>query len=110
MNWLKELKSRFNLTQKSFSEITGIPKSTVEAWERGTRQSPEWLPKMIECYLVSQIDPESRYGSSKSLNIRKSLVLFAIRFAKSPALFKVGEQIFAGGAGGIFHPLFLRSF
>lgn len=53
MNWLKELKQRFNLTQHEFSLLTDIPKSTVEAWERGTRIPPAWLPKMIEAYLVS---------------------------------------------------------
>ncbi|MCM1419582.1 MAG: helix-turn-helix domain-containing protein [Roseburia sp.] len=53
MNWFKELKTRYHLTQQKFSDITGIPKSTVEAWERGTRNPPEWLPKMIEAYLAS---------------------------------------------------------
>ncbi len=51
MNWLKEIKQHFGLTQKSLSEITEIPKSTIEAWERGTREPPVWLPKMIRCYL-----------------------------------------------------------
>lgn len=51
MNWIKELKQQYHLTQKVLSEITGIPKSTIEAWERGTRTPPEWLPKMIECYV-----------------------------------------------------------
>lgn len=55
MNWFKELKVRYRLTQQKFSDITGIPKSTVEAWERGTRNPPEWLPKMIEAYLASVI-------------------------------------------------------
>ncbi len=55
MNWLKELKNRFDMTQKEMSEFLGIPKSTIEAWERGTRTPPEWLPKMIECYLNANI-------------------------------------------------------
>ena len=51
MNIIKEIRQRFGLTQKSFSEITGIPKRTIESWEEEQRTPPEWLPKMIECYL-----------------------------------------------------------
>lgn len=54
MNEIKEMRQKFNLTQKQFSEITGIPKRTIENWEEGKRTPPEWLPKMIECYLLSQ--------------------------------------------------------
>ncbi len=60
MNWLKELKTRFGLTQKELSEFSGIPKSTIEAWERGTRTPPEWLPKMIESYLSANIGKQEK--------------------------------------------------
>lgn len=56
MNWLKEIKVRFGLTQQKLSDVTSIPKSTIEAWERGTRKPPEWLPKMIEAYLNETVN------------------------------------------------------
>lgn len=51
MNIIKEMRQKYGLTQKRFSEITGIPKRTVEDWENEKRHPPEWLPKMILCYL-----------------------------------------------------------
>lgn len=51
---IKEIRQNFGYTQKQFSEITGIPKRTIEDWETEKRHPPEWLPKMIECYLKSQ--------------------------------------------------------
>ncbi len=51
MNVIKEMRKKYGLTQKQFSEITGIPKRTVESWEEEKRNPPEWLPKMIEVYL-----------------------------------------------------------
>lgn len=48
---IKEMRKKYELTQKQFSEITGIPKRTVESWEEETRTPPVWLPKMIDCYL-----------------------------------------------------------
>ncbi len=54
-NKIKALREKFELTQKAFSEITGIPKRTIESWEEEKRTPPEWLPKMIECYLENNI-------------------------------------------------------
>lgn len=51
MNVIKEMRQKFGLTQKQFSEITGIPKRSIESWEEEKRNPPEWLPKMIEAYL-----------------------------------------------------------
>lgn len=51
MNDIKSMRKKFELTQKQFSEVTGIPKRTIEDWETEKRHPPEWLPKMIETYL-----------------------------------------------------------
>lgn len=60
---IKEMRQKFGLTQKRFSEVTGIPKRTVESWEEGKRTPPEWLPKMIESFLLSEPERlESRRG------------------------------------------------
>ncbi len=54
MNEIKEIRQKFGLTQKRFSEITGIPKRTIENWEGGQRTPPDWLPKMIRCFLETE--------------------------------------------------------
>ncbi|MCM1225994.1 MAG: helix-turn-helix domain-containing protein [Clostridium sp.] len=59
MNWIKDLKAHFGLTQQKLSDLTDIPKSTIEAWERGIRKPPEWLPKMIYAYLDTNIKKEN---------------------------------------------------
>lgn len=56
---IKEIRQNFGYTQKQFSEITGIPKRTVEDWEAERRNPPEWLPKMIECYLINNEDEKN---------------------------------------------------
>ncbi len=48
---MTDIRKRYGLTQKQMSEVTGIPKPTIEAWDRGTRTPPEWLPKMVEAFL-----------------------------------------------------------
>lgn len=56
MNDIKSMRKKYELTQKRFSEVTGIPKRTIEDWETEKRHPPEWLPKMIECYLEANQD------------------------------------------------------
>lgn len=51
---IKEMRKNFGFTQKQFSEITGIPKRTIEDWETEKRHPPEWLPKMIKCYIIER--------------------------------------------------------
>ena len=36
------------MTQEAFSKYTGIPKRSIENWEGGKRQPPEYLVKMLE--------------------------------------------------------------
>lgn len=54
MGIIKEIRQKYGITQKQFSEITGIPKRTIESWEEEKRTPPEWLPKMIESYLKQE--------------------------------------------------------
>lgn len=49
---IKEIRTTHGLTQQSLSDLTGIHKRTIENWESGTRTPPEWLPKLIECYIA----------------------------------------------------------
>lgn len=43
MNEWKELRKQYNLTQKQLSEMTGIPKRTIEDWESDKRKAPEYI-------------------------------------------------------------------
>lgn len=48
---IKNIREKFNLTQKSMSEITGIPTRTIEDWESGKRKATDYLINLIAFYL-----------------------------------------------------------
>ena len=50
---IKLIRGEYQLTQKQLSELTGIPRRTIENWETGKRNPPEWLPKMILAYIAT---------------------------------------------------------
>ena len=47
MNEWKELRKQYNLTQKQLSEMTGIPKRTIEDWECDRRKAPDYLFELV---------------------------------------------------------------
>ena len=51
MNDIKALRAATGLTQKAFAELTGIPKRTIEQWESGRRNPPDYLIKLLAYYL-----------------------------------------------------------
>lgn len=51
---IKEIRSACSMTQKAFSEFLGIPKRSIENWESGERNPPEYLVKLIEYKLKSE--------------------------------------------------------
>ena len=53
---LKDIRKRTGLTQKGFAEYFQIPVRTIEKWERGGSNPPEYLYKMI----VRILDLEDR--------------------------------------------------
>lgn len=57
---IKEIRNKTGMTQKNFSEYFGIPKRTLEDWERGISKCPEYLKKLIEYKLEKEniIKPE----------------------------------------------------
>ena len=64
-----ELVHRKNMTQKEFSELTGIPQSTMSSW-RGKKQNPSLDKLKIICDTL-KIDPYfliSGAESNESLN------------------------------------------
>ena len=48
---IKELRSKCNMTQQQFSELLHIPKRSIENWESGARQCPEYVNELIKYYL-----------------------------------------------------------
>ena len=51
---IKDLRSRSNMTQKDFAEYFGIPKRTLEDWERGARKCPDYLVELMEYKLETE--------------------------------------------------------
>lgn len=44
----KDLRQQSGMTQKQFADYFGIPKRTVENWEAGVNQCPEYLLNLIQ--------------------------------------------------------------
>lgn len=51
---IKELRTMAGLTQQAMSELFYIPKRTIENWEGGKREPPEYLVKLIIYYLQKE--------------------------------------------------------
>lgn len=51
---LKELRERYGLTRHQFCDYFDIPYRTVQDWELGNRQCPDYLVKLIEYKLVKE--------------------------------------------------------
>lgn len=51
---IKELRESSGMTQKAFSEYFGIPKRSIENWEGGKRECPEYLLALIEYKLKNE--------------------------------------------------------
>lgn len=50
----KELKQKSGMTQKQFADYFGIPKRTIEDWDRGTSKCAEYLLKLMEYKLQKE--------------------------------------------------------
>lgn len=51
MKTTKEIRKIAGLTQKELSELTKIPKRTIENWESGKRVPPDWVLILLEYYV-----------------------------------------------------------
>ena len=45
---IKELRTACSMTQKAFAEYFHISKRSIESWEGGTRNVPEYLIELME--------------------------------------------------------------
>lgn len=53
---IKKIRIEYKLTQKRLSEITGIPKRTIEDWELFKRIPAPYMPDLIR----SKIEKETK--------------------------------------------------
>ncbi len=47
MKTIKEARHSAGISQQKMSDLMGIPKSTIEKWEMGIRNPPEWAVMLI---------------------------------------------------------------
>ena len=55
MESIRELRQKAGLTQKELSVFLGIPLRTLESWERGVRQCPEWADRLVREKMIHSI-------------------------------------------------------
>ena len=48
---IRKIRAQTGLSRKDFSIHIGIPLRTIEDWEAGRRQPPEYIPRLIEYQL-----------------------------------------------------------
>lgn len=51
---IKEMRTRTGLTQAQFAQLLGIPKRSIENWERGVSRCPDYVPKFIDYFLTHE--------------------------------------------------------
>lgn len=49
---VKEIRTRYGLSQGQLAIVTGIEKNTIQKWEQGLRSPSEYVPYAIECMLI----------------------------------------------------------
>lgn len=47
MTTIKKARHKAGLSQQKMADLTGIPRRTIEDWERGVRKPPEWAERLI---------------------------------------------------------------
>lgn len=52
---IKELREASGMSRSQFAEYFGIPYRTIQNWELGLRDCPEYLLKLIEFRLFSDV-------------------------------------------------------
>ena len=51
---IKSLRERYNLTRKQFCEMFGIPYRTLQSWELGDRECPDYVFNLIKYRLQNE--------------------------------------------------------
>lgn len=48
---IRDIRKNAGMTQKELSELTGIPKRTIENWENEYRKCPKYTLKLIDFFV-----------------------------------------------------------
>ena len=51
---VRELRARLGLSQAAMYEVYHIPRRTVQDWESGRREPPEYVVRMLEVIVAMQ--------------------------------------------------------
>ncbi len=51
MNEIRKLREQTGMSRKEFAEHLGIPPRTIEDWEAGRRNPPDYIPRLISYQL-----------------------------------------------------------
>lgn len=65
MNSIKELREKTGLSQHKFADFTGIPFYNIQNWEQGRRTPPDYIIKLLECYIENNDIPAIKDGRKK---------------------------------------------
>lgn len=72
---IKDIRKKYNLTQTQLSELTGIPKRTIENWESGSRAAKDYIPDLIE----AKIEMLIKNGGNDMANFNLGLEVCRVR-------------------------------
>ena len=53
---INDLRTQYSLTQQALSDLTHIPKRTIEQWEGGKRNPPPYIYPLIEVFLQVKLN------------------------------------------------------
>lgn len=45
---IKEIRTSMGLSQQQFADYFEIPVKTIQDWEQGRREPPDYIPKLLE--------------------------------------------------------------
>lgn len=51
---VRELRARLGLSQAGMYEVYAIPRRTIQDWEAGRREPPEYVVRMLEVIVAMQ--------------------------------------------------------
>lgn len=51
---IKKLRTMTGMSQNDFSKYTGIPVRTIQSWEQGWRQPPDYVLNLIERIIIAE--------------------------------------------------------
>lgn len=55
---IKEARKQAGLTQKALSTLYGIPRRTIEDWERGLHEPPDYVANLLIARIKKDFPPD----------------------------------------------------